>query len=240
MNDESTAQPTEPVPRARRKAQDQLIFNQIFDAILSQQLMPGTKLTEEELAGIFEVSRTIVRTALLRLSQDGIVDIKPNRGAFVACPDVRQAREILSARRIIEVAMIREATRVCTAEQLHRLRENVGSERENLESNRRGSGIRLSGEFHLLLAEFAGNATLGKYVRELVPLTSLIIARYERPGVADCSFSEHAVLIDAVADGDADRAAELMDQHLRHIEDKLNLSEPAPQTGLQDIFTRVG
>ena len=50
MNDESPAQPDEPGPRAPRGSQDLLIYNQIFDAILGQQLLPGTKLTEEELA----------------------------------------------------------------------------------------------------------------------------------------------------------------------------------------------
>lgn len=237
MNETTTDRDAAHSPPARRKAQDLLICNQIFDAILEQQLLPGTKLTEEELAGIFAVSRTVVRNALLRLSQDGIVDIKPNRGAFVACPDARQAREILGARRIIEAALIREAAGACGAEQLARLRANVARERQSIESGNRGGSIRLSGEFHLLLADIAGNATLRKYLRELVPLTSLIIARYERPGAADCSHTEHEGLIEAMAAGDADRAAALMERHLRHIEDKLNLSDAAAPPGLQEIFS---
>ena len=57
--------------------QDVQIYYQVFDAILAQRLLPGTKLTEDELADIFAVSRAVVRRALLRLSHDNIVEIRP-------------------------------------------------------------------------------------------------------------------------------------------------------------------
>ena len=76
--------------RSAAQPQDQFIYHQIFDAILAQRLLPGTKLTEDELAGIFDVSRAVVRRALLRLSHERIVDIRPNRGAVVASPSLRE------------------------------------------------------------------------------------------------------------------------------------------------------
>ncbi len=152
-----------------KTSQDIVIYNQIFDAILSQRLLPGTKLTEEELAGIFKVSRTVVRSALLRLSQDCIVDIKPNRGASVACPTVKQAREIILARRIIEAEVVRQVVKTVDQEQIVLLRKAVDEEKEKVEKDLRGSGIRLSGDFHLQLAQLSNNATLTKFIRELIP-----------------------------------------------------------------------
>jgi DNA-binding GntR family transcriptional regulator len=227
-------------PKKERSSHDVAIYNQIFDAILSQRLLPGTKLTEEELAQIFKVSRTIVRRALLRLSQDCIVDIKPNRGASVACPTVKQAKEIIQARRIIEAEIIREVVKVIDQEQIDALRKLVGKEKINVEHHIRSSGIRLSGDFHLELAKVSKNTTLTKFIRELIPQTSLVIARYEKPGYANCSHSEHYELIEIIARGDAHSAALLMDKHLLHIEDKLDLSEYNQLVDLKTLFSAVG
>lgn len=222
-----------------KETQDDVIYNQVFDAVLSQRLLPGTKLTEEELAKIFKVSRTIVRRVLLRLSQDSIVIIKPNRGASIACPSVKQAREIISARRIIEAAIVRETVGVITTEQIESLRQAVKNEKENVEIDARGSGIRLSGDFHLMLAKVSNNTTLTKFIRELIPQTSLVIARYEKPGFPNCSHEEHFELIDCIAAGNVEAAVKLMDDHLQHIENKLDLTENDQPIDLEDIFTSI-
>jgi DNA-binding GntR family transcriptional regulator len=227
-------------PKPERSSHDVTIYNQIFDAILSQRLLPGTKLTEEELAKIFKVSRTIVRRALLRLSQDCIVDIKPNRGASVACPTVKQAREIIQARRIIEAEIIREVVTLIDQDQIYALRQLVDEEKKNVEHHIRSSGIRLSGDFHLELAKVSKNTTLTKFIRELIPQTSLVIARYEKPGYATCSHAEHYELIDIIAQGDAQSAVLLMDKHLLRIEEKLDLSEHNVQVDLKTLFCEVG
>jgi DNA-binding GntR family transcriptional regulator len=231
----NTLQPTP----TKSDSQDIAVYNHIFDAILSQRLLPGTKLIEEELAGIFKVSRTVVRRALLRLSQECIVDIKLNRGASVACPSIKQAKEIIQARRIIEAEIIRDAVKLITPKQIKSLKKTVAEEQSNIEQNLRGKGIRLSGDFHLQLAKISNNQTLTKFIRELIPQTSLIIARYEKPGFANCSFIEHLELIDIIAKGDVEAAVELMNEHLLHIENKLDLTEYDHQLDLKDIFASI-
>ena len=225
--------------RPAGQRQDDFIYHQVFDAILAQRLLPGTKLTEDDLADIFGVSRTMVRRALLRLSHDRIVDIRPNRGASVASPSVKQAKEILAARRLIESAIVRDAVAAAAKTDLAGLRELVREEQHCFEHDRRGSGIRLSGDFHFKLALASGNTTLIKFIKELIPQTSLIIAQYEKPGHAMCSYREHAELIDVIAGGDADRAVALMDTHLQHIEGKLNLTDDEARNDLRQVFADV-
>jgi DNA-binding GntR family transcriptional regulator len=224
---------------AKQDSQDIVIYNHIFDAILSQRLLPGTKLTEEELAGIFKVSRTIIRRALQRLAQECIVDIKPNRGASVACPTVKQAKEIIQARRIIESEIIREVVKYIKPAQIKSLRKIVKEEQTNVDQNLRGKGIRLSGDFHLELANITDNRTLIKFIRELIPQTSLVIARYEKPGFANCSVAEHLDLIDIIAKGDVEAAVDFMDEHILHIEKKLDLTEYDGHLDLKDIFANI-
>ena len=89
----------------RSGTQDDIVYAHIFEAILEQRLAPGTKLSEEALGEIFGVSRTIIRRALSRLAHEGVVLLRPNRGAVVASPSVEEARQVFLARRLVERAI---------------------------------------------------------------------------------------------------------------------------------------
>lgn len=222
--------------RDGEKPKDAHIYDEVFDAILSRRLRPGTKLPEDELVDIFGVSRTVVRRALLRLSHDRIVDLKLNRGATVSAPGIKEAKEILDARRMIEIKIARVVAGQITDAELATTRELVMAERDCFHAEQTGSGIRLSGNFHLELAKLSGNSTLMNFIQELVPRTSLVIAQYEIPNHAFCSHQEHFELLDVMATHDVDAAAQMMDTHLQHIEDKLDLSE-AHSPDLREVFS---
>src|SRR5262245_63015782 len=78
------------------------VYGALKDAILSHRLAPGTKMPEDELASIYSVSRSVVRSALQALAHDRLARLEPNRGAFVAQPSKKEAREIFEARALIE------------------------------------------------------------------------------------------------------------------------------------------
>lgn len=142
----------------RSGTQDDIVYAHIFEAILEQRLAPGTKLSEEALGEIFGVSRTIIRRALSRLAHESVVLLRPNRGAVVASPTVEEARQVFFSRRMVERAITELAVQHAAIEQLNELRQMVREERDSFSRGDRGAGIRLSGEFHLKLAEAAGNA----------------------------------------------------------------------------------
>lgn len=219
--------------------QDGRLYNEILDAILDRRLSPGVKLKEDELSSIFSVSRTVVRRALLRLSHDRIVDIQPNRGATIIRPDVQKAREVLGVRRLIESELVREATMAATRESLDKLRRCVEDERDEVNRQHVGSGLRLSGDFHIQLSMLSPNATLQSYLKELVPQTSLIIAMYQSPNHTLCSHQEHFDIIDIIATGKVKAAQKEMDNHLLRIEDKLNLGDERSSGDLQAAFAHV-
>ena len=230
----------EPRPvKSSSNTQDDVVYEHIFDAILEQRLAPGTKLSEEALGEIFGVSRTIIRRALLRLSHEQVVSIRPNRGAVVAAPSVEEARQIFAARRVVELAVIALAVKNATPESLGRIRTMVQEEHAAFARGDRGRGIRLSGEFHLELANMAHNTPLLNFQRSVVSQTSLIIAQYEVGHQADCSFNEHEALLLAIESGDPDRAVAMMGQHLDHIEGKLNLDNESASTDLHVVFSGV-
>lgn len=202
------------------------ISERILGAIWEHRLPPGTKLVEEKLATVFKVSRTKIRLALARLSHDSILTVEPNRGTFVSSPSVAQARQVFDARRVVESALIHQVTGKLGREQLARLRSNIALEAEARERDDRRASIRLSGQFHVLLAQAANNAFLEKYMRELCSLTCLVIALYDAPGTPACPFHEHGDIVDALEAGDAGKATALMVEHLDHVEKTLRLEMP--------------
>jgi DNA-binding GntR family transcriptional regulator len=208
-------------PRAALPSVD-AIHQRVLTAIVEHRLPPGTKLGEERLAGVFGVSRTQIRQVLERLSHDNIVTVQPNRGAFVSSPSVEEAREVFAARRLIEPELIRQATQAAAPADIRRLREHVAKESAARAANDKRAIIRLSGEFHQVIAEIAGNRFLAKTMRELEALTCLVIILYDAPNVPACPYHEHSDLVDAIEARDAGRAAKSMVGHLRHVEASLN------------------
>lgn len=199
------------------------IYGRIQKAVLEHRLAPGTKLTEERLAEVSGVSRTKIREVLNRLAHEGLVVHVPNRGAFIASPSVEQARDVFVTRRMIEPEMARLLSRTATPAQVRALRKHVRQESDARERNDRPAIIRLSGEFHIVIAEMVGNEILLRLMRELAPLTCLVITLYDKPNAPACPHHEHGELIDAIEARDGERAAGCMLEHLEHIEATLNL-----------------
>ncbi|WP_139826301.1 GntR family transcriptional regulator [Derxia lacustris] len=208
-------------PRRRVSGIDQRIYEAVLNAVMTHRLPPGTKLTEASFCDLYKVSRTIVRKALLRLAHDHIVELRPNRGAVIASPTPQEKRDVFHARRIVEAAVVPLAIRNASRSQIAKLRQMVRDERAALDRGDRGRWIRLGAEFHLALAEVAGNQVLTNFLSELSSRCSLIIALYDSPTSVPCAHDEHEHLIDAIAAGDIERATAMMEEHLQAIEDRL-------------------
>jgi DNA-binding GntR family transcriptional regulator len=216
---------------------DDEVYGRVYAAIAAQELPPGTRLREDQMRQIFGVSRARIRKVFSRLAFEGLVTIEPNRGASVARPSAEEARENFAARRAIETAIVRMV--IETFEPRNKAMLATPIARETAAETRRDGieMIRLSGEFHLLLAEMAGNRQLQKFLRELITRESLIILAYEKPGQPSCSNHEHQLILEALARRDAAKAVRLMVQHLENVERRLDLDRNArPAVDLKQVF----
>lgn len=223
--------------KAGNQTQDDVVYCHIFDAILEQRLPPKTKLNEESLSEIFGVSRTIIRRALLRLSLEQVVTITPNKGAAVAAPSIEQAKQILTAREVAEITITELAVDNYTPKLMQQMRDLVIAEQDAYTQGDIGRGIRLSGEFHMVLAQMADNAPLTQFMRSLVSQTSLLIAQYEGSNNSNCSEDEHTQLLDSIEAGHKEQAIAQMKHHLGHIRQNLDLSESSQNHDLRAVFS---
>lgn len=208
------------------------IAERITDAVMEHRLPPGIKLVEEKLASAFGVSRTKIRQALTLLAKEGLVTLYANRGAFVTRPSAAEARDLFATRRLVEPEIVRNVIARACEHDLERLRQHLAAEANaRLEGDRRRI-IRLSGQFHMLLAEVSGNKFIEKLMAELCPLTCLIIALYDSPQTPACPDDEHNQIVEAIARQDQETAIHLMLHHLAHIESALEL-DVVPELDIQ-------
>lgn len=218
---------------------EDFIYQQISAAILEQRLAPGTRLTEETLSDIFGASRTIIRRVLSRLDHENTVEIRPNRGAIVACPTIDQAFAIFEARQIIEQATVRRCVEKHTPADIARLKGLLQAEKDAIARNDRTLWIRLTGDFHLEIARISANEIMTGFLKELICQTSLIIALYGTGGGSLCAGDDHARILKAINQNDPQGAVALMTAHLSECADTLNMAGRTASHDLKSVFSRL-
>ncbi len=214
------------------------IYNKIHRAIAERRLLPGSRLIEDQLAEVFGVSRMRIRWVLQSLARDKVVTLHRNRGACVAEPTVKEAKEVFAARRLIEGALAREVVRAVDDKALKRLKAHIKKEVTAERSHDRAMELRTSHEFHTLLAEIVGNSVIVDFLRELMARSALITAIFERPDISVCSHFTHSRLIELIENRDEQGLVDAMLGHLDEIESFLTLYEKEEQpVDIKTIFS---
>ncbi|MGV0961707.1 MAG: GntR family transcriptional regulator [Limnohabitans sp.] len=197
------------------------IAERVVSAILNQNLKPGERLGEQELANLFGVSRTLVRQALIELQSRGFVEVRPRMGWYVVEPSFEEARETYAARRVIEPGMLLDAGKPLQSV-IKSLRKHIADEKKAIESKNAAQRSVLLADFHVCLAECLGNRLLTTMMVDLSARTTLVSALYQSATEAQDSNEDHADIVDAIAAGNMKKAADLMRKHIDQLETRLD------------------
>lgn len=215
------------------------VFESLRNAVLDQRLPPGLQLKEQALADAFGVNRAVIRQVLAKLEIYRLVTHEPNRGVFVAHPSADEGRDIFTARRYVEAAIVELAVERLRAADFTRLRALVRREQQAYASGELRKALRLSVDFHLKLAAAVGNEVLTSFLDELVTRTPLVVLAHRREPASSCALNEHALILDAIEARDAERAKTLMSEHIGHLEGRLALGR-TPAHGEPSIARLLG
>ncbi|MEV5608617.1 GntR family transcriptional regulator [Streptomyces sp. NPDC052225] len=211
-----TGLPQGSVPRLERPGPlRQRVYETLLDLIITRTLPPGAHLVETELAGELGVSRQPVREALQRLSTEGWVDLRPAQGAFVHEPTEEEADQLLSVRTLLETEAVRLATARVDAAALHALEELCAQGERAVAADDVEAAVVLNARLHGTVMELAGNAALAELAARVDRRVRWYYAPIARQRGRQ-SWAEHRELIAAMADGDGQRAAEVMRAHTEH------------------------
>ena len=229
--------PSTPPPDARPPSPDERVYAAIYEAVQEHRLEPGLKLGEVELTTLFKVSRTSVRTALLRLSHKGILDISPNRGATVAKPSAEDARQILESRLAVEGMVVEILARALNPSVVKSLRAHVRAQQRAFESGKIEEGHRLAIAFHRVLAGHCGNRILSRLLDDLLARMPLVILTHGKPRASgEATYADHIELVEAIAAGKAVRARRILARHLKALQDELDLNREARGVSLRQAL----
>ena len=202
-------------------------YDALRDAIVRGDIAPDARLVESDLSTTFEMSRGAVRTALIRLEQDGLVVRERHRGARVRRVSDEEAVEILQARAVLEGLAARQVAERIDDLGIRLLGDCLARHRELLERGDLLGASDANGALHAALLELSGHTTAVRLIESLNAQT----VRYQYrtiliPGRPAASVSEHAAIVDAVNAGDATGAEEAMRGHLFNVADAVRHGLP--------------
>ncbi len=202
-------------PVSPRNSLTERAYTEIRRRILENELSAGTQVLEQELAEMLEMSRTPVREAMVRLADEGMVEVRPRHGMRVlpiSADDMREIYDVLTA--LESMAAERVAARGVSPEELRALKQAVADMDAALAADDLRTWAAADERFHLLLVEYCDNERLRALVSgywdqsHRVRLVTLGL----RPKPVD-SNKDHAAVVDAIARGDAVAARRLHRQH---------------------------
>ncbi|WP_372989939.1 GntR family transcriptional regulator [Sulfitobacter sp.] len=222
--------PAQPVSSFKPKDTTEKVAQALALAIHEHRIAPGTKLGEDEIGEIYDVSRTVVRAALQSLAHIQLVEMQRNKGAFVAQPTLREAREVFEARALLEPRTAGSAATRATPRDIEILKHHIAQEHAAMDAGDHGRALNLSGMFHIEMARIADQDTIRQFIETLIARSSLIIALYWRRESALCESHAHHALVDAIAKADAPEAEDLMRSHLVDLNSALDLRDRPSQT----------
>lgn len=195
-------------------------YDALREAIIRGDIAPHTRLVEADISTTFDMSRGEVRTALIRLEQDGLVVRERHRGARVRRVSDEEAVEILQARAVLEGLAVRKAAERVDDAGVTRLQECLARQRELLESGDLLGASETNAELHATLLELSGHTTAVRLIESLNAQT----VRYQYrtiliPGRPAASVAEHTAIVEAVCAGHATEAEAAMRAHLFNVAD---------------------
>jgi DNA-binding GntR family transcriptional regulator len=198
------------------------VYLALREAIVSAQLQPGEKLSENELAGELGVSRTPVREALARLRDERLVAIVPQLGTFVTLISPQAVGDAAFVREALECAAITRAVSLIDKEAVEELQWNLAAQDNARLSGDERTFDRLDDDLHHRLCDYSGHSIAWTLSRR----ANGHLDRIRRLSLPDPSYlsemlSEHRQIVDAVAAGDGPEAEAALRHHLRRVPSKL-------------------
>lgn len=216
-------------------------YEQLKEAIITLELLPGTTLAESVLAERFGISKSPVREALARLVGEGFVTGHAGRKNRVADLSAESIAEFYQVRMLLEPASLREVALILTDADFAELRGSIEEAERSLARDDRSTFVTASERFHLLLIDRARNRYLSTITRHLFDQADRVRAaiylaeqRDAQHALLNTGLDNHRAILDALINREADHASNLLHGDIRMFLDAAITPE------MQDVFRRIG
>ena len=195
-----------------------LAYDEIKELIVSNQLTPGQFITETEMQERLDMGRTPVRDAMRELERDQLLVIHPRRGAEVSSVAPRKIRELFEARMLIEPAILKAEMEKLDMDRLREMQQLFSKHIDKDSPDLDDEIIELAdidNEFHRMITDLCDNSYIDRLIDSLFDFQRMIrIIVSHNVDRFNASNIEHVKLIDAILDGDNEKAEKLLTEHL--------------------------
>ena len=187
----------------KAKPQD-IVYQYVKNQIIGKSMFPGNRIIEDDIIRETGTSRTSIRPALLRLNYEGLVEMIPTRGAFVAKPSEEDLRQVYRVREVLEHGMLEDAIRHRTEAQLRAMEENLKAQEVLTQHYSRQEYVTLNHTFHWLVVEASANKYYEKYLNELYNKINTYVIFYDQSSDNN-SIVSHTMIYEALRDRDLEK-----------------------------------
>jgi DNA-binding GntR family transcriptional regulator len=232
-----TRPPKTNAPRASWKSESSSIsaqvYRQLHSAIIRGEICPGEQLSESEIASQYSTSRQPVREAFIKLSEERLVSIRPQRGTFVVKISIADVLDARFVREAIEIAVTREAAISAPLPAVKGMRTLIARQRA-LEPGHNDEFLALDEEFHRALALSVGRAHAWRVIEGIkAQMDRIRYLSLDDATPIPLLIEQHERILEGIEAGDPATAAATMRSHLREI----TLSLPNIASRFPDLFT---
>lgn len=200
------------------KSLDQRAYEVIKDMILSGQLNPNTRLTEEKMARELGVSRTPIKNAFIRLKAEYLLEDGPSQGIRAKLSSIDEAMEVYEVREVLEGLAAKKAVRLLdqdAVENMIRDFERLQSQGEKMDAQ---EFERLNFNFHKMIVDSYGSKSIARLIIDLMMKTRAFHQKYKvQYFYAENSVKEHLDVLYAIKNHDEEIVEGLHRKHLRNI-----------------------
>ncbi|MEK3854297.1 MULTISPECIES: GntR family transcriptional regulator [Cytobacillus] len=203
----------------KKVSMEENVYNHIKTAILARKLAPGKQLVEHYLSNSLGVSRTPIRNAIKRLSMEGLVDIIPNRGAFVTNPTKEEMIQAYELRSKLEYIAVCHAMNFLTESDFSAIKRNLVNEQESLYNRNPEDYVQFNKEFHISITQKCGNKFLNEFILRLITQTNIYLILFDdffsNPKQEPYSPDEHSHILSLIEDKDTEKLEIVLENHFK-------------------------
>lgn len=207
--------------KMEKQSMEHYVYNHIKAAILARKLAPGKQLVENSISTALGVSRTPIRNAIKKLALEGLVEIFPNKGAFVTSPSKEEIIQAYELRANLEYLAASKAMNTMTDSDFLEIERIIEDEVMVLSDNKNAEKyIHTNKTFHIAITKKCNNKFLNEFIERLINQTNIYLILYDEffsvPGQKPYGPNEHQNIIDLMRKKDAANLKTTLDNHFKH------------------------
>ncbi|MFG6147500.1 GntR family transcriptional regulator [Halobacillus sp. B23F22_1] len=194
------------------------VYSWLRENIISLELAPGRSISEKEISEMLQVSRTPVREAFMKLAQEELLEVYPQRGTFVSLIDLKHVEEVRFIREHLERAAVRVACEVLSKENLLQLKDNLAKQKQSVEEKNYTKLFELDEEFHYTIAVGSEKERIWSVIQQMnAHLNRIRVLSLAAHYNWELILEQHETIIYAIETRNPDLADQLMEEHLKKL-----------------------